>query len=153
VCIVLVVVGFLFRVRACWQKYAQYYSHCFCELEHLNLLCAVQFFYSYLRAVPDCVSPVSFVVPTGAAGHVTAGMVAKGCGLPIAKLVAATNENGKLRFACMHALNGMACCLHATSAARMPRCLFSTLAAASVFSDVFPGCHLGNHTILSCSNT
>ena len=96
------------------------------------MLYAVQFFYSYLRAVPDCVSPVSFVVPTGAAGHVTAGMVAKGCGLPIAKLVAATNENGNLQFVCMHALNGVACCLHGTPAARMPRSLFSTVAAASV---------------------
>jgi len=35
---------------------------------------------------------MTFIIPTGAAGHVTAGVLAKLMGLPIAKLVMATNE-------------------------------------------------------------
>ena len=69
-----------------------------CVVAHFSA--AVHFFYAYLQVVPACDSPATFVIPTGAAGHVTAAMMAKLCGLPIGKLVAATNENGNARRPC-----------------------------------------------------
>ncbi len=47
-----------------------------------------------MQVCPAADAGVTFVVPSGAAGNLCAGVVAKLCGLPIAKLVAATNENG-----------------------------------------------------------
>ena len=53
------------------------------------------YFYAYfqlLKQQPD-LRPVKFVVPTGNFGDILAGYYAKRMGLPIAKLVIATNEN------------------------------------------------------------
>ena len=55
---------------------------------------AAHFVYAYLRVCPTADDSVSFTIPTGAAGHLTAAIMVKLCGLPIARIIAATNENG-----------------------------------------------------------
>jgi threonine synthase len=60
----------------------------------------VYYFKGYLAAVKQCGlrigDPVSFSVPSGNFGNVFSGFVAKSMGLPIRKLVVATNENDVL---------------------------------------------------------
>ena len=56
----------------------------------------VYYFAGYLQASPDETSPVSFTVPSGNFGNICAGHVARMMGLPIARLVVATNENDVL---------------------------------------------------------
>ncbi len=57
----------------------------------------VYFFYAYFRVVQAGAcrlgDPVRFSVPTGNFGHIFAGYLAKGMGLPIEKLLLATNAN------------------------------------------------------------
>src|SRR5262249_7705872 len=55
----------------------------------------VYYFYAGLKA-GALKQPVNFVVPSGNFGNIYAGYVAKRLGLPIAKLVAATNHNDSL---------------------------------------------------------
>ena len=52
---------------------------------------AVYYFYTYFKLDSD--KPISFSVPTGNFGDVFAGYLAKEMGLPIDKLIVATNEN------------------------------------------------------------
>ena len=52
---------------------------------------SVYYFYTYFKLNAD--KPVSFSVPTGNFGDVFAGYIAKKMGLPIDKLIVATNEN------------------------------------------------------------
>ncbi len=52
---------------------------------------SVYYFYSYFKLDSD--KPISFSVPTGNFGDVFAGYLAKKMGLPIDKLIVATNEN------------------------------------------------------------
>ena len=52
---------------------------------------AVYYFYTYFKLNVD--KPISFSVPTGNFGDVFAGYLAKEMGLPIDKLIVATNEN------------------------------------------------------------
>ena len=52
---------------------------------------AVYYFYTYFKL--DVEKPISFSVPTGNFGDVFAGYLAKEMGLPIDKLIVATNEN------------------------------------------------------------
>ena len=52
---------------------------------------AVYYFYTYFKLNVD--KPISFSVPTGNFGDVFAGYLAKQMGLPIDKLIVATNEN------------------------------------------------------------
>ena len=52
---------------------------------------SVYYFYSYLKL--DTNKPISFSVPTGNFGDVFAGYLSKKMGLPIDKLIVATNEN------------------------------------------------------------
>ena len=52
---------------------------------------AVYYFYTYFKINED--KPISFSVPTGNFGDVFAGYLAKQMGLPIDKLIVATNEN------------------------------------------------------------
>lgn len=56
----------------------------------------VYYFYAWLRVTDDGGKPVSFAVPTGNFGDIFAGYVAKRMGLPVAKLLLATNENNIL---------------------------------------------------------
>ncbi len=56
----------------------------------------VYYFAGYFRASRDNGQPVSFAVPSGNFGNVCAGHVARMMGLPIARLVVATNENDVL---------------------------------------------------------
>jgi threonine synthase len=56
----------------------------------------VYFFYSWLRVTEDDEKQVVFSVPTGNFGDIFAGYVAKRMGLPISKLLLATNENNIL---------------------------------------------------------
>ena len=53
---------------------------------------SVYYFYSYLL-VEDNKQPINFSVPTGNFGDVYAGYLAKKMGLPINKLIVATNQN------------------------------------------------------------
>lgn len=50
------------------------------------------YFHCYLRLTDPSTQKIRFVVPTGAAGHVTAGVIACLMGLPAEGLVMATNE-------------------------------------------------------------
>ncbi|KAA0258683.1 threonine synthase [Deferribacter autotrophicus] len=57
----------------------------------------VYYFYSYFQTdAADSMSKVNIVVPTGNFGNILAGFYAKRMGLPINKLVIATNENNIL---------------------------------------------------------
>lgn len=56
----------------------------------------VYYFRGYLSATTDNSQTVSFTVPSGNFGNVCAGHIARMMGLPIAKLVVATNENDVL---------------------------------------------------------
>lgn len=55
----------------------------------------IHYFWSYLQLYPFAKEDeyLNFSIPTGAAGHVTAGIIAKLMGLPIKCLVAGTNSN------------------------------------------------------------
>ena len=53
----------------------------------------VYYFYGYFRVQPRCDAPVEFSVPTGNFGDVLAGYYAKMMGLPINRLIVATNKN------------------------------------------------------------
>lgn len=53
----------------------------------------VYYVYAYFRAKEQGVEHVSFSVPTGNFGDILAGFYAKKLGLPLGKLVVATNEN------------------------------------------------------------
>lgn len=56
----------------------------------------VYYFRAYLAATNNSQQKVSFAVPSGNFGNVCAGHIARMMGLPIAKLVVATNENDVL---------------------------------------------------------
>ncbi len=56
----------------------------------------VYYFAGYIQATETNDQKVSFTVPSGNFGNVCAGHVARMMGLPIAKLVVATNENDVL---------------------------------------------------------
>jgi len=56
----------------------------------------VYYVFAWLRVTEAGVAPVYFSVPTGNFGDIFAGYVAKRMGLPIAKLLLATNENNIL---------------------------------------------------------
>jgi threonine synthase len=56
----------------------------------------VYYFAGYFQATTDNAQKVSFAVPSGNFGNVCAGHVARMMGLPIARLVVATNENDVL---------------------------------------------------------
>ena len=56
----------------------------------------VYYFRGYLSATSDNRQKVSFTVPSGNFGNICAGHIARMMGLPIDKLVAATNENDVL---------------------------------------------------------
>jgi threonine synthase len=56
----------------------------------------VYYFRGYLRATQSSEEKVSFTVPSGNFGNICAGHIARMMGLPIDKLVAATNENDVL---------------------------------------------------------
>ncbi|MFT4241056.1 MAG: threonine synthase [Acidovorax sp.] len=56
----------------------------------------VYYFAGYIQATDANTQKVSFTVPSGNFGNVCAGHVARQMGLPIAKLVVATNENDVL---------------------------------------------------------
>ena len=54
------------------------------------------YFAGYLQAVSEMGEPVDFVVPTGNFGNVLSGYIAKQMGLPVRRLIVATNENDVL---------------------------------------------------------
>ena len=54
---------------------------------------ASYYFWAYLQLRPRVDGPVDFVVPTGAFGNATGGLVAKLMGLPVGRIVCATNAN------------------------------------------------------------
>ena len=56
----------------------------------------VYYFRGYLAATTDNTQKVSYTVPSGNFGNICAGHIARMMGLPIDKLVAATNENDVL---------------------------------------------------------
>lgn len=56
----------------------------------------VYYFHAWLRATDTSDVPVNFAVPTGNFGDIFAGYVAKRMGLPVGKLLLATNENNIL---------------------------------------------------------
>ncbi|MFP5390978.1 MAG: threonine synthase [Gammaproteobacteria bacterium] len=56
----------------------------------------VYYFRGYLAATTDNSQKVSFTVPSGNFGNICAGHIARMMGLPISRLIAATNENDVL---------------------------------------------------------
>jgi threonine synthase len=57
---------------------------------------AVYYFKGYLAVAKEIGQPVSFAVPTGNFGNIFAGHIARQMGLPIRRLILATNENDVL---------------------------------------------------------
>jgi threonine synthase len=57
---------------------------------------AVYYFKAYLAVAPEIGAPVSFAVPSGNFGNIFAGHIARQMGLPIHRLILATNENDVL---------------------------------------------------------
>ena len=57
---------------------------------------AVYYFKAYLAVAPEVGAPVSFSVPSGNFGNIFAGHIARQMGLPIRRLILATNENDVL---------------------------------------------------------
>lgn len=60
------------------------------------LVQTVHYFYGYFRVANHIGEPVSFSVPTGAFGNLSAGYFARAMGLPIKNFICATNANGTL---------------------------------------------------------
>ena len=56
----------------------------------------VYYFAGYFKATQSNGEKVSFCVPSGNFGNICAGHIAKQMGLPIGRLIAATNENDVL---------------------------------------------------------
>jgi len=56
----------------------------------------VYYFWGWLRVSTEPLQPVSFAVPTGNFGNILAGHIARQMGLPIHRLILATNENNVL---------------------------------------------------------
>ncbi|MEJ2176139.1 MAG: threonine synthase, partial [bacterium] len=56
----------------------------------------VYYFWGYFRAVPADGDPVDVAVPSGNFGNIYAGFVARSMGLPLRRLILATNENDVL---------------------------------------------------------
>jgi len=56
----------------------------------------VYYFWGYFRATRSDAERVSFAVPSGNFGNIHAGYVARAMGLPVARLILATNENDVL---------------------------------------------------------
>jgi threonine synthase len=56
----------------------------------------VYYFWGWLRATSDSTQQVSFAVPSGNFGNILAGHIARQMGLPVRRLVLATNENNVL---------------------------------------------------------
>jgi len=56
----------------------------------------VYYISAYLQAAPQIGDPVSFCVPSGNFGNAFAGLVAKMMGVPVGRIVVATNENDVL---------------------------------------------------------
>lgn len=71
-------------------------EHGLCSINSVNwariMIQTVHYFYTYFQASDNIHDEVEIVVPTGAAGNITAGVIAFLMGLPI-RLVAATNVN------------------------------------------------------------
>ena len=57
---------------------------------------AVYYFWAYKQSVEKIGTPVSFSVPSGNFGNAYAGLVSKFMGLPVDKIIVATNENDVL---------------------------------------------------------
>jgi threonine synthase len=75
-------------------------THCLGTVNSVNivrmLVQTVHYFYGYLSINPSLEDRVSFSVPSGAAGHMCAGVLAKLMGLPYHNLLVATNTNSVL---------------------------------------------------------
>jgi len=56
----------------------------------------VYYFWGYFRATQRDAQPVDFAVPSGNFGNIYAGHVARSMGLPVSRLILATNENDVL---------------------------------------------------------
>ncbi len=56
----------------------------------------VYYFWGWLRATTGAGQQVSFTVPSGNFGNILSGHIARGMGLPVRRLVLATNENNVL---------------------------------------------------------
>jgi threonine synthase len=56
----------------------------------------VYYFKGYFAVAPEVGAPVSFAVPSGNFGNICAGHIARMMGLPIKRLILATNENDVL---------------------------------------------------------
>jgi threonine synthase len=71
-----------------------------------RVLAQVVYYFYRRRGAGRAAPPVSFTVPTGNFGDIFAGYIAKRMGLPIDKLVIATNQNDILTVRCGRAITG-----------------------------------------------
>lgn len=60
------------------------------------LVQTIHYFYGYFQVAKSIGEPISFSVPTGAFGNLSAGFFARAMGLPIKHFICATNDNGTL---------------------------------------------------------
>lgn len=72
-------------------------KHRLCSINSINwsrlMVQTVHYFYVYLQLCPTCDQDVEVIVPTGACGNVTAGVLAREMGLPIRLSCAVTTNN------------------------------------------------------------
>lgn len=72
-------------------------KHNCCSMNSINiariLTQACYYVFTYLKVCPDLSDAIDFVVPTGAFGNSMGGFLARLCGLPIGRIVCATNKN------------------------------------------------------------
>lgn len=71
--------------------------HSICSINSINFarIAAQSSYYvwAYLQLCPDVAEPVDFFVPTGAFGNCMGGYLARRMGLPLGRIVCATNDN------------------------------------------------------------
>lgn len=83
-------------IKQCFGDQKLVSKHNLISINSINwgriMLQVAHFFFSYYQLCSDVGTPVEIVVPTGAAGNITAGCIAKKMGLPIT-LVATVNKN------------------------------------------------------------
>ncbi|XP_078310780.1 threonine synthase-like 2 isoform X3 [Crassostrea virginica] len=88
-------------IKLCFQDHAFTKRHNLSSINSINwariMVQTVHYIYAYLQICPSCDSVVQIVIPTGACGNVTSGIVAKAMGVPIEFVCAVTQNDVVVR--------------------------------------------------------
>ncbi|XP_062602967.1 threonine synthase-like 2 [Saccostrea cucullata] len=83
-------------IKLCFQDHAFTKQHNLSSINSINwariMVQTVHYIYAYLQMCPSCDDVVQIVVPTGACGNVTSGIIAREMGVPL-EFVCAVTEN------------------------------------------------------------